>query len=358
MNQYDYQFSHVSSYLLECLLIAKQNMFSPQIPSGTMPNCTTTARTPEKEKVDTKPTSGSMTLSGGLVLNYSLFGQGPLLLCIVGSTGLASIFRHIIPYFAKEYTLCLYDRRGFSSTSEGISLVYHRDWQPHKCVHTNAEDAAILIQRLSPNSPAFVLSNAFGAVIALDLIVHHPDLVHAAIIHEPWLVSGLPEPWQFVWKSAIDDILEAFEEEGEYAAVEEFLAAFMTPVADDVNRSRVLYWDPTRPETLHNSFFALRVELPAARDYVLDIQRLSEHAKKLVLCGGEDTAQEGRPHRVAKVLGRQLDCMVKTVIGSHTTFADPRYVERWSEEILLHLRAYPVLRSVEVGHEDRIWVDH
>ena len=292
---------------------------------------------------------GSLTMPDGWVLQYNLVGQGPLALCIIGSTGLAHLFRHIIPYFFQYFTLCLYDRRGFS-TPKQLSDPNHRHFAtPADCIRTNADDAAMLIEHLSPDSPTYIISTSFGSTVALDLLARYPQLVQASVIHEPSLVTALPEPARSEWAAAIDRMVETYHTHGRQAALEVFLEAFMAPVPADIERARMSN-ESARPEIRENSLYAFLVELPAVKEYVLDIDQIRDQVDKIALCCSRDT-KECRPHAVALTLGRELELSVSELYGGHTTFADPRYAGIWSEELLRLLKAHPAFVAVEMSIE-------
>lgn len=77
--------------------------------------------------------------------------------------------------------------RGFSrSYLNGAQDYAHR-------LETDADDANRLIQHLSPNEPATVIGNSAGAIVALKLLVRHPDSVRTVIPYEPPAASFLPD---------------------------------------------------------------------------------------------------------------------------------------------------------------------
>ncbi|KAI9652519.1 MAG: hypothetical protein M1821_008373 [Bathelium mastoideum] len=290
------------------------------------------------------PTASALKRPDGLILKYHLVGQGPLCLCIMGSSGLAYLFRHIVPFFAKHFTLCLYDRRGFSTPNEPAKPEHRTFATPADCIRANADDAAALLQHISPDEPAHILSTCFGSTIALDLLTRHPHTVVAALIHEPSLVAALDEPARSEWSAGINGALATYDTHGRAAALDAFLAVFMAPVAADLERARLLN-DSPRAEIRDNSLYAFQTEMPAMRDYPLEWDALEREKDKMMLCCGRDTV-ECRPHKVALALGAALDMSVRGVCGGHSAFADPRSAGIWSAEVLRVMEEHDAFPNV------------
>jgi pimeloyl-ACP methyl ester carboxylesterase len=75
---------------------------------------------------------------------------------------------------AHTHRVVAYDRRGYGRSREGTA----RGW------HEHAEDAATLIGELDL-APATVAAWSSGGIVALDLAVHHPDIVRCLVLAEP-----------------------------------------------------------------------------------------------------------------------------------------------------------------------------
>src|SRR5437870_4353651 len=113
----------------------------------------------------------------GTDIYYELQGSGPPLLWISGATGDAGHFERVADLLSDEFTVVTYDRRGNSRSSAPAG------WESTS-TDEQADDAAALLRGLALD-PAAVFGNSYGAIIALDLLIRHPEAVRGAILHEP-----------------------------------------------------------------------------------------------------------------------------------------------------------------------------
>ena len=103
-------------------------------------------------------------------------GEGEPILLIHPSGSTASTWGSAVDELARIGRVITYDRRGYARSGG----------DPVRKVSTHTADAAALLEFLQ-TPPAVVVGTSSGAMIALDLAVHRPDLVQAVIEHEgPW----------------------------------------------------------------------------------------------------------------------------------------------------------------------------
>jgi Predicted hydrolases or acyltransferases (alpha/beta hydrolase superfamily) len=121
----------------------------------------------------------------GANLYFERQGQGPPVLFIAGSTGDAGNFTRTANLLADEFTVVTYDRRGNSRSPRPPG------WTTTS-VSEQADDAAALIQALGLG-PTVVFGASAGGLIALDLIIRHPQILSAGILQEPSIFSVLPD---------------------------------------------------------------------------------------------------------------------------------------------------------------------
>ncbi len=74
---------------------------------------------------------------------------------------------------ARDHRVIAYNRRGYPGSGEPIG-----DWVRHR------EDAAALLGELQAAS-ATVVGFSAGGIVALDLAIHHPELVSALVLIDP-----------------------------------------------------------------------------------------------------------------------------------------------------------------------------
>jgi pimeloyl-ACP methyl ester carboxylesterase len=127
---------------------------------------------------------------GPVQLYYEVRGSGPPLLLVMGATGDAGHFASVTDRLADEFTVLTYDRRGNSRSSRPPGWV---TTTPEE----QADDAAGLLRALEL-APAAVFGTSSGAICALSLLIRDPELVQAAILHEPPMLSVL-ERGDDVW---------------------------------------------------------------------------------------------------------------------------------------------------------------
>jgi pimeloyl-ACP methyl ester carboxylesterase len=100
-------------------------------------------------------------------------GGSPVLL-IHGAAGSADIWQGTVDELARDLRVVAYDRRGYRHSSGPAVADYH--------VH--GEDAAALLRELRI-APACLVGWSGGGLIALDVVVHHADLVQSVVLVEP-----------------------------------------------------------------------------------------------------------------------------------------------------------------------------
>ncbi|KAL8377949.1 hypothetical protein RB595_008574 [Gaeumannomyces hyphopodioides] len=170
----------------------------------------------------------------GAVLAFSCLGSGPLLVVVPGANGDAVIFDKVAPVLARNFTVCTYDRRGFSrSTLDGAQELA----MPAR-LHTDADDLAALIAHLSPSRPALVFGTSSGAIVSLDLLSRHPGAVDFLVAHEPPLTGALGggEQVQAVFASVAD----VYVAQGAAAATRAFVGPLDEGDAESVAAHDVL----------------------------------------------------------------------------------------------------------------------
>jgi pimeloyl-ACP methyl ester carboxylesterase len=111
--------------------------------------------------------------SDGCDLYHEEVGDGVPILLIHPSGSTASTWGSAIDELARVGRVITYDRRGYARSGG----------DPVRKLSTHTADAAALLEFLQ-TPPAVVVGTSSGAMIALDLAVHRPDLVQAVVEHE------------------------------------------------------------------------------------------------------------------------------------------------------------------------------
>jgi pimeloyl-ACP methyl ester carboxylesterase len=119
-------------------------------------------------------------------LYYEVRGTGPSVLLIPGGGCDAGTVKSLAEVLASNFTVVAYDRRGLSRSQSPA------EWK-QSSVEEHAEDAAQLLSALGI-APAAVVGASLGALIALELLLQHPDLVRRASLLDPGpLDSAIPD---------------------------------------------------------------------------------------------------------------------------------------------------------------------
>jgi len=134
----------------------------------------------------TQDVEANSVTANGVTLYYERQGAGPAVLFIAGSTGDAGNFSRAAKLLADEFTVVTYDRRGNSRSPRPAG------WTTTS-VEEQADDAAALINVLDL-APVVAFGASAGGLIALDLVIRHPQLVRACVLQEPSIFFVLPDP--------------------------------------------------------------------------------------------------------------------------------------------------------------------
>ncbi len=157
----------------------------------------------------------AMVEGAGVELAYVERGTGPPVALI---HGLAADAQTLVPAAAAMAAAgaraIAYDRRGYGAS--GAPEPYEGT-----TVAEQAQDAVSLLRALSA-TPAIVVGEGFGALIALDLIKRYPALVAGAVLADPPLLAFVPEATEALGAQR-QRIQEAVWAHGPEAGVEAWL---------------------------------------------------------------------------------------------------------------------------------------
>lgn len=170
----------------------------------------------------------------GAILAYNCTGAGPFLLTIPGANGDAVIFSDVAPYLAQNFTVCTYDRRGYTNST----LTAPADLTtPHR-LQRDADDAAALIAHLSPSSPGLVFGTSSGAIVGMELLQRHPGAVDLLVAHEPPLSYALGAAAGAAVEAVFAGVYDTYLAEG----VDEAAAAFVGNGSESANPELYTAW--------------------------------------------------------------------------------------------------------------------
>jgi pimeloyl-ACP methyl ester carboxylesterase len=230
-------------------------------------------------------------------------GSGQPVLFISGATGDAGHFAQVADILADEFKVVTYDRcaNSRSPRPEGWTATSMREQAAH---------AAGLLDALEL-APASVFGTSAGALIALWLVLEHPDSVTKAIVHEPPCVNVVPSGAEFM--GAVHPQVEAaMASGGPRAAVEAFLRFVAGDAAFEALEPEL------RERMLENGETLFAVEFPAYLEGVPDEAALAGVRTPVhILCGSESAPLFAES---SVWLAERLGVDAATVGGAHVSY--------------------------------------
>ncbi|MCX4526940.1 MULTISPECIES: alpha/beta fold hydrolase [unclassified Streptomyces] len=248
----------------------------------------------------------------GATLRYETRGFGPVLLLVPGGGADAALFDGVADALARHFTVVAYDPRGRTrSPLDGPP----EDQSPQG----QSQDAALLLAALT-DEPAYVAGTSAGAVVALDLLQRHPELVRRVVAHEPPLVGLLPDAAQ--QHRFFASVVETYRAQGLEAAM-----AVMAAGTDDGRGAGGAGGEHNPPpadvmaRVLANLPSFLERELLQFTGHMPDLDALAPYADRLVPAAGEDSYGL-LLRRPAEALAERLGSAVTDFPGGHLGCAE------------------------------------
>lgn len=265
----------------------------------------------------------------GVNLHYETIGSGPLLLLITGADGRGAVWKPLAQELSTHYTVAHYDRRGFSDSV----ITGAQDYSTR--LTTDANDAAALIAHLSPNAAATVIGNSSGAVVAINLLLKHPESVLKLIAHEPPAFGALPAEHQAMGAGMVNHIYDVYRKSGSVAAMEAFTGGLAVNKEGELMRS--LMHPGHSHEIRANSHFWFEFELRQYPTSKVDVDALVALKDKFVPAAGIESGNEVGVGPIACIAG----AMGKEILrlpGGHLGFMSDS--KPWAAELLQGIAKY------------------
>ncbi len=139
--------------------------------------------TPEADA--TSDATQGMVKVNGAELYHRFRGSGPSILMIHGTGADSGCYDGVAERLAGGFRVLTYDRRGWSRSPRPAG------WA-QTSIGEQADDAAWLLKGTA-TAPCAVFGSSSGALIALELVLRHPEVVRGAVLHEPSVFTCLPQ---------------------------------------------------------------------------------------------------------------------------------------------------------------------
>ena len=243
-------------------------------------------------------------------------GAGPLLLFVVGGNGDPAVFSGVADRLAGHFSVVTYARRGFvGSPVDGPVDDANR-------IATDVEDAVALIARHG-GGPARVFGTSSGAIVALDLVARHPELVSTVVVHEPPILELLDDP--NAWAERLADVFATYETAGLWPAMAQFghLVGLGRPTAPPPRADSAAEIAAIRARAEDNMTFWMEHEFRQYPAYHPDLGALAAVAEKIVPAGGRDSRENGSmPFLPVIALARRLGRDIAEFPGGHVGYGE------------------------------------
>ncbi|MFI6600886.1 alpha/beta fold hydrolase [Nonomuraea sp. NPDC050536] len=260
-------------------------------------------------------------------------GSGPALVLVPGGGGDAAMYDAVVPLLAKRYTVITFDRRGNSRSpldSPEAAIGIPRQ----------ADDVVAILDHFGIDR-SFIFGSSAGALIAVEVIARHATRLLGAVVHEPPMVTVLPEGADSPEARALAELSDIARLEGPLRGFAAFAfltmpdpprllassggravaaAAFGGLRALGVAVSRVSGRPPgSMVRMTGNTALLMRRELPEFLEYVPDLAAL-EHARvRYRFATGVDSV--GRPYyRPGRYLAERLGVPCEDFPGGHVSY--------------------------------------
>lgn len=258
-------------------------------------------------------------------LEYQIRGDGEPVLFIHGSHIAASFLPVMDEPALADYRLVRYHRRGFAGSAplDGpFSIV------------DQAADAAALLRHVGVDH-AHIVGHSYGGVIALQLALDAPDVVHSLALLEPALMA-VPSGAAF-YEEAMAPAIERYEAGDSEGAVE----TFMQVVAGPEWRTDLAQTVPGGPaQAIRDAATFFEVEVPALDRWEFGAGQAEDISRPVlyVLSGDNlDVFEDGR--NLVRNWWPRADVYRVPGVGHSLQMKDPEAV---AEGIADFLRRHPL----------------
>ncbi len=242
-------------------------------------------------------------------------GAGPLLLLVVGGNGDPGVYAGVAERLAGDFTVVTYARRGFAGSPVDGPV------DDASRIAADVADAAALISHHG-GGPASVFGSSSGAIVTLDLVTRYPELVAAAVAHEPPILELLDDP--AAWNTRFAAIFATYQAAGLWPAMAQFGQAvgLGAPPAPPPGADAAPAFAAMLARAEGNMTFWIEHEFRQYPAYQPDLDALAAVAPKIIPAGGRDSREHGSmPFLPVVALAGRLGRDIAEFPGGHLGYA-------------------------------------
>lgn len=255
----------------------------------------------------------------GANLYYETVGQGPVIILIPGANGTGDIFAGVAKLLQDKYTVVTYDRRGYLH-SELTESLPEEAANPHSTyrLETDANDVAALAKHLS-HEPVFILGSSSGAIVAMETLQDHPDIVKKIAFHEPPINTFLANSSH--WVTNNNKIVETAQTKGMAAAMKLFGETLhIAPIDATMMAKPAVTLENADNPVVKGMLYWFKYEIRQYTNRIIDLNKLVEQKAKIILFNGTDSIGSF-PQDVVKDLSEKLGLPIHLIAGGHLGYA-------------------------------------
>jgi pimeloyl-ACP methyl ester carboxylesterase len=236
---------------------------------------------------------------------YTKLGIASLIL-VPGSNGGGDIFAQVVPSLATFFQVVTYDRRGFSRSK----LTGTQDYSQR--LHTDVEDLRRLVEHLGDKTFS-VFGTDSGAIVGLNLLTRYGDHLLKVVVHEPPLLSLLPDTSK--WQALFEEVFETYQKEGVPKAMHLYASSIRSA---DHRLLMPFIREQTGERGWPNATYWMEHELRQYSSFAPDLSALSAYSRtgQLILTSGHDS-QDQFTNQPNKVLAQNFGLNMVEMPGGH-----------------------------------------
>ncbi|MTV81475.1 alpha/beta fold hydrolase [Secundilactobacillus folii] len=272
----------------------------------------------------------------GAILDYQVTGEGPVLILIPGANGTGNIFQQAVQFLKHKFTVVTFDRRGYGQSKLTEPLPDEvTDTNSRYRLKTDAGDVAALAKLVSPNARVDIMGTSSGAIVAMETLQDHPEIVNQITFHEPPINSFMPS----AKKDQADNekIVETAFNKSIVAGMQLFGQIMnISPLDAKAMNSRpaVVNSDSDDPAVAGTKHW-FKYEVRQYTSSPMDIEGFKKSRDRIHLLNGTDSVGS-YPQKVNQFLANYLQLPIYDIPGGHLGYAQkPEGFATTLEAILL-----------------------